>query len=318
MQLPVRNFCILERITRVLTFPINREHLSPFIKDMASMLHRMMLIGHARSSHFIERHNIGITKLNTAISAPNVVLKPSENQETANVIHLTSSNFVKIYHRNYLHRVNSWKHLWKFLNDPLCRNKSGLSPLRIVATYWKSSKTKAWVKRISQILSNNSDNVGRGGVNLRIYVNYCLRKQVKNKRGLEKRDIFFFLLLLTLLNIWSMSNGFLTNYIPAWQLWPRKNWSVKFNEKWNELWLSNDNFLSIQAVLLLFTSYTAQTQIIFSIYLLNTLSKFSEESSVQMSFLNVPFAVFKTILNIYGIRYIYNTFSTFLSVYQDS
>ena len=62
---------------------------------MASVLHRMMLIGHARSSHFIERHNIGITKLNTAISAPNVVLKPSENQETANVIHLTSSNFVK-------------------------------------------------------------------------------------------------------------------------------------------------------------------------------------------------------------------------------
>ena len=51
----------------------------------------MMLIGHALSSHFIERHNIGITTLNPVISAPNVVLKPS--------------NFVKIYHRNYLHRV---------------------------------------------------------------------------------------------------------------------------------------------------------------------------------------------------------------------
>ena len=88
-----------------------------------------------------------------------------------------------------------------------------------------------------------------------------------------------------------MLNGSMTNYIPAWRLWPWKNWGVKFSERWNELWLSNKNFLSIQPVLLLFTSYTAQTQIIFSISLLNTLLQFSEESAVQISLLNVPLSL---------------------------
>ena len=108
--------------------------------------------------------------------------------------------------------------------------------------------------------------------------------------GLGQLDMFL-LLQPTLINVWGMLNGSMTNYIPAWRLWLWKNWSVKFRERWNELWLLNKNSLSLQAVLLLFTSYTAQTQIIFSISLLNTLLQFSEESAVQISLLNVPLSL---------------------------
>ena len=47
-----------------------------------------------------------------------------------------------ISHINYWDQVNSWKNLWKFWNGPLCRNKSGPSPLLNVAVYWQSSDTK--------------------------------------------------------------------------------------------------------------------------------------------------------------------------------
>ena len=33
-----------------------------------------------------------------------------------------------ICHINYWDQVNSWKKVWKFRNDPLCRNKSGPFP----------------------------------------------------------------------------------------------------------------------------------------------------------------------------------------------
>ena len=64
------------------------------------------------------------------------------------------------------------KNLWKFWNGPLCRNKSGPSPLLNVAVYWQSSDTETCVTKLSQILANNIDNGGRG-IGLRIYVRYC-------------------------------------------------------------------------------------------------------------------------------------------------
>ena len=108
----------------------------------------------------------------------------------------TFSGFFKVFsksiisHINYWEQVNSWKNLWKFWNGPLCRNKSGPSPLLNVAVYWQSSDTETFVTKLSQILANNIDNGGRG-IGLRIYVRYCLKKLVKNKRGFGKTRQFF-------------------------------------------------------------------------------------------------------------------------------
>ena len=95
-----------------------------------------------------------------------------------------------ISHINYWDQVNSWKNLWKFWNGPLCRNKSGPSPLLNVAVYWQSSDTRTCVKKLSQILANNTDNGGRG-IGLRIYVKYCPKKWWKIKGGLGKPGISF-------------------------------------------------------------------------------------------------------------------------------
>ena len=54
-------------------------------------------------------------------------------------------------------------------------------------------------KILSQILPNDIDN-GVRGIGLRIYVRFCLKKQIKNKRRLEKTG-HYFLLKLTLLNL---------------------------------------------------------------------------------------------------------------------
>ena len=66
-----------------------------------SVLHRMMLIGHAHFSQFMEQQNLGITTLKHAKCAPNVFKKLPENRITTDSIYLTSSNFVTISHINY-------------------------------------------------------------------------------------------------------------------------------------------------------------------------------------------------------------------------
>ena len=139
---------------------------------------------------------------------------------------------------------------------------------------------------------------------------------MKNKRRFGKTQVLFFL-KLTVFNVWGMPNGFMTNYIPAWRLWPSKNWSVKINERYNKFCLLNENILSVQLFFFFFTCYTAQTQINFSTCLLNTLLKLSEKRMAQISLFSIPLAVSKRILNIYEIPYIYDRFSTFLSVHQD-
>ena len=60
-------------------------------------------------------------------------------------------------------KILEWSTLQKWIR---------LSPLLIVAVYWQSSNTKACPKKLSQILTNNIYNGGRG-IGLRIYVRYC-------------------------------------------------------------------------------------------------------------------------------------------------
>ena len=100
---------------------------------------------------------------------------------STNFIYLASLNFVTISHINYWDQVISWKIFWKFWNGPLCRNKSGPSPLLHVAAYWQSSNTKACAKKLSQLLTNNIDDWGRR-VGLRIYVRYCRKKKLKKAK----------------------------------------------------------------------------------------------------------------------------------------
>ena len=54
------------------------------------------------------------------------------------------------------------KMFWKFWNGPLCRNKSGPSPLLNVVVYWQSSNAEACANQLSQILSKIVDEWGRG------------------------------------------------------------------------------------------------------------------------------------------------------------
>ena len=84
-------------------------------------------------------------------------------------------------HINHWDQVKSWKNLWKFWNGPLSRHKSGPFPQLNVAAYSKSSNSEARVKKLSQILSNNIDNGGRG-----IYVKYCLKIWMKIKMAFGK------------------------------------------------------------------------------------------------------------------------------------
>ena len=113
-----------------------------------SVLHRV-LIGHAHSSEFMEWKNLGIATLKHAICPTNVFLKLLENQINTNF-------YLPIFFKN------SWKNLWKFWNGPPCRNTSGPSHLLNIAVSWQSSDTDTCVKKLSQILANNIDNVGEG------------------------------------------------------------------------------------------------------------------------------------------------------------
>ena len=69
-----------------------------------------------------------------------------------------------IYHINYWSQVDYCKHFRKLWNGPFCWNKSRCSsPLVSVATFWKSSNTKACIKKLSEILENI---IGNGGKRL--------------------------------------------------------------------------------------------------------------------------------------------------------
>ena len=121
----------------------------------------MTLIGHAHSSQFMERQNLGITTLKHAKCAPNVFKRLPENRIPTDFIY----NFLK-FCDNISHKLlrpsQFLEKLWKFWNGPLCRYKSGPFPLLNVAGYWKSSNTEACAQKLSQIPANNIDHGGRG------------------------------------------------------------------------------------------------------------------------------------------------------------
>ena len=120
------------------------------------------------------------------------------------VIYLSISSST-ISELNYWDQDNSWKKLQKFWNGPLCRYKTGPSPLINVAACLKSSNTKACAMKLSQILANNIGNGGRR-IDVRIYVTYCLKNEGKIKGGGWKN--LAFLLKFTILNIWGKPDGF--------------------------------------------------------------------------------------------------------------
>ena len=51
-----------------------------------------------------------------------------------------------------------------------------------------------------------------GEIGLRIYVRYCLKKSMKTKREFAKTWHFFYL-KPTILDVWDMSNGFMTTWV---------------------------------------------------------------------------------------------------------
>ena len=71
----------------------------------------MRSIGPSHFSQYMEWHNSGISKLKQTICTPNVFKNLLENQITTSIVYLTSSNFVIIFHINYLDQVNSWRNL---------------------------------------------------------------------------------------------------------------------------------------------------------------------------------------------------------------
>ena len=87
--------------------------------NKSSGLHRMKLSSHNHSSKFMEWHNLDIAIVNTAICVSlRIVGKPNNYQ-------FYLPNFLKFC-------VNISHKLWKFLNDPLCRNILGHSPYSVL------------------------------------------------------------------------------------------------------------------------------------------------------------------------------------------
>ena len=90
--------------------------------------------------------------------------------------------------------------------------------------------------------------MGERGVGLRIYVRYCLKNWMKNKKGLEKTCHFF-----------SLSPLFWMYGICQMVLWligllldhfdPQKNWSGKIMGRYNGFLSLKVNILSTQSVL---------------------------------------------------------------------
>ena len=147
------------------------------------------------------------------------------------IVRLSSNLVPTISQINYW--KNCWKNFCKLWDGPHCKNKSGLFPLLIVAVYWQSSNTKACVKKPCQILANNIDNGGRW-IALIVYVRYCLKEYMKNKKGFGKP--------------WHFSN-LMTDWATPGLLWPSKK--LKCQNYGEIKWISSlkVNIPSIHSVL---------------------------------------------------------------------
>lgn len=67
-----------------------------------------------------------------------------------------------------------------------------------------------------------------------------------------------------------MSNGFMTNYITAWEiLFSKKNWSVKINEKYNGFFFLTEDVLSTQFVLFLHAMLKNTNKFLYFFYFMH-------------------------------------------------
>ena len=123
---------------------------------------------------------------------------------------------------------------------------------------------------------------------------------MKNKRGFGKTCHFFPLKLL-ILDDWAMPNGFMTNWVTPWSLWPSKKWSVEILGRYNGFLSLKVNILSIQSVFFLGMLYCYSTNKFHEPFLWNTPLKLLPKGTTQIKLFNIPLAVCKIILNIYEI-----------------
>ena len=79
-----------------------------------------------------------------------------------------------------------------------------------------------------------------------------------------------------------------------------------FGPQKNQVPKSMTDKTSLQAIFYFFTYYTTQIQMVL------------RKKAVEISLFNIPIVVCKRILNINEIPYIYDSFPTFLCVYQNS
>ena len=121
---------------------------------------------------------------------------------------------VLLENRNISHKLlRPSQFLEKFWNGSLCRNKSGPSPYSMLQDIGRVATLKLVSRnRYLRYLQTTLIFGGGGGIGHRIYVRYCLKKQMKNKRGFGKTWNFFYL-KPTILYVWDMSNGFMTNWV---------------------------------------------------------------------------------------------------------
>ena len=93
----------------------------------------------------------------------------------------------------------------------------------------------------------------------------------------------------------SYPKWFYDYFFPTWRLWHSKNWSVKINDRYNELLLLKENILNIQSVLpFLHAIATSKTQS-FSIFYWIPI-KVVEKWAVRIKLINILLAVCKRIL----------------------
>ena len=138
---------------------------------------------------------------------------------------------------------------------------------------------------------------------------------MKNKRGLGKPGFFYLNSLFLIFEVFQMVLWLITSLLDNFG--PQKIEESKLMRKNIEFLVLKENMLSIQSVFLFLTCHAAQTQNSVSIFLLNTLLKLSEKWAVQITLFHIPLDVWKRILNICEIPYIYDSFSSFLNVHQN-
>ena len=85
---------------------------------------------------------------------------------------------------------------------------------------------------------------------------------MQNKRGFGKIWHFFYL-KPTILDVWDMSNGFMTNWVTPWLLWLSKNCSVEIMGRYNRFLSFKSEYSKYPICSFFLACYTATAPIIF-------------------------------------------------------